>query len=169
MYCLTLWQPWASLVAEGEKRFETRSWAHGLPAGTLLAIHAAKKLAYDALTEADIMPDDETAYAMMYALGMSAKELAGELPRGAVLAIVRTGFQVETDSVRGPAAFRGALISETEELFGDYSPGRWAWELEVVMRLTEPIPAKGGQRIWNWDAPEWLVRTLAAGAEGGDT
>lgn len=27
MKAISLWQPWASLVADGRKRFETRSWA----------------------------------------------------------------------------------------------------------------------------------------------
>jgi hypothetical protein len=38
---ITLWQPWASLIARGLKRYETRSWAP--PAsliGKRLAIHA---------------------------------------------------------------------------------------------------------------------------------
>jgi hypothetical protein len=27
MKCITLWQPWASLILWGEKKIETRSWA----------------------------------------------------------------------------------------------------------------------------------------------
>ena len=40
MKALTLTQPWASLVAIGAKRIETRSWS--TPYRGLLAIHAAK-------------------------------------------------------------------------------------------------------------------------------
>ena len=29
MQCLTLWQPWASLIAVGQKNYETRSWRAG--------------------------------------------------------------------------------------------------------------------------------------------
>lgn len=39
MKALTLWQPWASLIALGEKRYETRSWATSYRG--LLAIHAS--------------------------------------------------------------------------------------------------------------------------------
>lgn len=41
MKCISLWQPWATLMAIGAKRIETRSWptSHRGP----LAIHAAKK------------------------------------------------------------------------------------------------------------------------------
>lgn len=38
---LTLWQPWASLVASGTKRIETRSWQ--TPHRGPVIIHAAKR------------------------------------------------------------------------------------------------------------------------------
>ena len=38
MKALTLWQPWASLIAWGEKRYETRSY--GISHRGTLAIHA---------------------------------------------------------------------------------------------------------------------------------
>ena len=36
--------------------------------------------------------------------------------------------------------------------WGDYSIGRWIWQLSHVQALSEPIPAKGAQRIWYLDA-----------------
>ena len=42
MKALTLWQPWASLVALGHKRIETRCWSTKYRGD--LAIHAAAKL-----------------------------------------------------------------------------------------------------------------------------
>lgn len=39
MKALTIWQPWASLLACGGKRFETRSWATSYRGP--IAIHAA--------------------------------------------------------------------------------------------------------------------------------
>lgn len=44
---LTLWQPWASLVAWEEKRIETRSWSTSYRGP--LVIHAAKRFAGDDL------------------------------------------------------------------------------------------------------------------------
>jgi hypothetical protein len=41
MKCITLWQPWASLILWGEKKIETRSWA--TQHRGLLAIHSAAK------------------------------------------------------------------------------------------------------------------------------
>lgn len=41
MKALTLCQPWASLIAWGEKQYETRSWSTDYRG--LLAIHASKR------------------------------------------------------------------------------------------------------------------------------
>ena len=42
MKALTLWQPWATLVAIGAKKIETRSWKTNYRGP--LAIHAAKRI-----------------------------------------------------------------------------------------------------------------------------
>lgn len=44
MKAITLWQPWASLLACGAKGYETRSWATSYRGQ--IAIHAAKKDIY---------------------------------------------------------------------------------------------------------------------------
>ena len=41
--------------------------------------------------------------------------------------------------------------NKREMLFGDWTPGRYAWELANVRLLPKPIRAKGAQRLWNWD------------------
>ena len=46
MRALTLWQPWAWLVANGHKLVENRPWAPSptaLPPGHRFAIHAGKR------------------------------------------------------------------------------------------------------------------------------
>ena len=40
MRALSLWQPWANFVADGTKRYETRSWRTSYTG--LIAIHASK-------------------------------------------------------------------------------------------------------------------------------
>jgi hypothetical protein len=42
-------------------------------------------------------------------------------------------------------------------VFGDYTLGRFAWMLEDTHRLKGPIPARGKQRLWNWDETEYQV------------
>lgn len=41
MKAITVWQPWASLLASGRKKYETRSWATSYRSP--IAIHAAKR------------------------------------------------------------------------------------------------------------------------------
>lgn len=48
-------------------------------------------------------------------------------------------------------------ITMQEELFGDYSPGRWAWKLENI-RAIKPLPAQGRQRLW--DVPDHIEKIL---------
>lgn len=38
-----------------------------------------------------------------------------------------------------------------EMLFGDWTPGRYAWEIVNIKMLPKPIPAKGMQGLWNWN------------------
>jgi activating signal cointegrator 1 len=49
MKALSLWQPWASLIADGRKDIETRSWP--LHYRGVLAIHAAQKVDHGACME----------------------------------------------------------------------------------------------------------------------
>jgi len=42
--------------------------------------------------------------------------------------------------------------TETDEyLFGDWTPGRFAWDLENVKTLDTPVAAKGRQGLWDWE------------------
>ncbi|MDR1630067.1 MAG: hypothetical protein LBS36_07650 [Oscillospiraceae bacterium] len=48
--------------------------------------------------------------------------------------------------------FNDTIIpSDQELLFGDWTPGRYAWELADVKVLPEPIPCGGKQGLWNWE------------------
>jgi len=156
MKVLTVHQPWATLIACGAKRYETRSWApsaKALPTGSLLAIHASQQegtKGFDAMGRAA----EAEASRLFDERGI---DLGTPLPRGKVLCVCRVvgffptaplgGLYVipNTDAVSYPA------YPETE--LGDFSPGRYAWELEVVEVLDPPIPARGRQGLWEWERP----------------
>ena len=125
MKALTLWQPWASLVAAEVKRSETRSWRTNYRGP--IAIHAAK-----------FMP------AKLDPLWRIAVEdrLHGSLdslPRGAIVAFARLVEIIPADaSPRDP--------------WGDYTSGRWVWRLACIESIEhEPIPTRGHQGLWNWN------------------
>lgn len=44
-------------------------------------------------------------------------------------------------------------IDPREAAFGDYSPGRHAWELDVVEVLADPPAARGALGLWTWRDP----------------
>lgn len=66
-----------------------------------------------------------------------------EKTRGAVIGTVELCGCVPVESIRDK-------ISATERAFGDYSNGRWAWELKSPFVLSKPQPAKGKQGWWNF-------------------
>lgn len=42
----------------------------------------------------------------------------------------------------------GNLPDEPERSFGDYTPGRYAWHIRNVKRLSEPVPMNGRLSVW---------------------
>jgi hypothetical protein len=43
------------------------------------------------------------------------------------------------------------LSTSDEYKFGDFSAGRYAWDLHNPVLLPEPILAKGKQGLWTWE------------------
>lgn len=146
MKAITLWQPWASLVAIGAKSIETRSWAPGYRGP--LAIHAGQ--AWDGTLVR--LCKSEPFAEVLEAAGLCERGPRGgwrtSLPFGAVVAVCRVADCLPTEEVFG-------VYGETrhERAFGDYTPGRWAWVLSDLRQLPEPLPARGRQQLWEWDAP----------------
>lgn len=158
MKAITLWQPWASLLACGAKQYETRSWATKYRGP--IAIHAAV-LNTDKIVFG--IPDCRFIEATYKALGV---EELGSLPHGYIIATaelvdcVRTykrGYpaeyaeQIWLDYSRGDGWRDDRQVCGNELLFGDFTPGRYAWEFANMTMLAEPIHAKGKQGLWNWE------------------
>lgn len=140
MKAITIIQPWATLIALGEKKFETRSWRTHYRGP--IAIHAGKKVDEEACWDDSIRNVlDEHGYT------------AGNLPTGAIIATAtlnRCLKSVDTWT-DGYELENNELIYSPEYEFGDFTPGRYAWEMTNVQQLPEPIPAKGQQGFWNWE------------------
>jgi hypothetical protein len=147
---LTLWQPWASLVAAGAKRIETRSWATSCR-GPLL-IHAG--LRWDPeLRDLSLREPFRTA------LFGDLCAWPGDLPLGAVVAVA------SLDDCRPTAEEWACDLSKLELAAGDYRPGRWGWFLEDVRPLPAPVPWPGAQGLWT--APEELISLVGKGVDRG--
>jgi hypothetical protein len=157
---LTFTQPWASLVAGGFKRIETRSW--GTSYRGPLAIHAAKTVppwVIDALKGG--LMDDLLQWApslVPMSRPVAADDAAASWPRGAVVAVAKLVSCVHLvdehfswlDGLADPASWA------RERAFGDFAEGRYAWILDGVIPLNKPIPMRGRLGLWEADVP--LVR-----------
>ncbi|MEF2247727.1 ASCH domain-containing protein [Paenibacillus sp. IITD108] len=149
MRAITLIQPWATLIALGEKRFETRSRRTHIRGP--LAIHAGKKIDREAC-------EREPIKSTLAKHGYTADNL----PTGVVVAVaeLKDSFVIHPDYIGGAVM----LHSETRKThfstlnkefeFGWFEQGRYAWELANVQQLPEQIPAKGQQGFWFFDGLE---------------
>lgn len=127
MKALTLWQPWATLIAIGAKSIETRSW--GTSYRGPLAIHAANR---------------DLAYHEMI--------LFENLLKGVIMPLSRVVAICELVDVQR-IDYEWPHLSQLERRLGDFSIGRYAWLLRGVQPLDPPVPARGRQGLWDWERP----------------
>lgn len=130
---ITLHQPWASLIALGAKRLETRSW-NPKWRGTLV-IHAGKELSVDTTDRVFISLLRDAGITDVY-----------KLPLGAAVAVCELRAVYRTEEVID-------RLSAHERAFGNYQPGRSAWHLVNVRPLLPPIVVRGQQGLWDWTLP----------------
>lgn len=150
MKAITLTQPWATLVAIGAKRIETRSW--GTKYRGPLAIHAAKGRTIEAIS----LFFQEPFKSVLREAGYSTYSA---LPFGCIVATCELVSVREIHHARmgigwgwiGPdRTLYEFEIDQQERCFGDYAEGRKAWLLHNVQHLAEPIPARGALSLWEW-------------------
>jgi uncharacterized protein YacL (UPF0231 family) len=125
---ITLHQPWASLVGK-YKHYETRGKATNYRGK--IAIHAAIR-------------QETTDYQVNELSDLLVGE---EIPFGSVIAIAQL-----TDCIKMTEEFISQQ-SETELRCGLWEVGRYAWKLENVEILDEPIPARGMPGLWEIEIP----------------
>jgi hypothetical protein len=151
---LSVMQPYATLLACGAKRVETRSWRpSGLEIGEWLAIHASQRLRPEWVALAASEPYAR-ALGRAQTEGLTRSSEVRDLPRGCVVAVARFAGVVPGDS---PVAH---ALSADERAFGFYGPGRWGWVFDAVRSLREPIPASGMLGLWTWEEPPDLDQLL---------
>lgn len=146
MRLLSLWQPWASLIAYRLKQYETRSW-HTNYRG-LLAIHAAKRPI-----------DGEGLRVIDQAFQLSGCRhenicLLENYPLGAIVAVSELTDCLKMDGWSIAIHEQSPL----ELAVGDWRPERFAWKLANVLAVPKPMPLKGAQGLRRLDAE--AVRTI---------
>jgi hypothetical protein len=152
MKAITLTQPWATLMAIGAKVIETRSWYTGYRGP--VAIHAAKAFPKWAREFCD-----ERAFrkalgkmdpaGLLRGFVLATGDLAACVETELALAGIKAGCLVLNDYRHG--RWRTYPVGADEDIFGDYTPGRYAWVFNGVLALAEPVAARGMFGLWEWD------------------
>ena len=126
MKVLTIKQPWATIIIQGNKRYEFRSWQTKYR-GELL-IHAGKGIDKEAMKRL-------------------SKYLPKELPVGKILGKVTLGDCIKCDD-----DFKGKCLKENKDVYAKSTfIEKFAWQLENVEVFDEPIEAKGKLSLWEYD------------------
>ncbi len=152
MLCISLWQPWASLWASRLKLHETRDWPvparfSGKPVlGATIAIHAAQRL----IKGGDL--DPACAAICTEAWGAGWEKI---LPRGAIVGSGRLVACWKTEARRRD-------VADDELALGNWSDGRYAWQLADAKPLMRPVPWRG-QQGW-FEIPDEQLAAFAARA-----
>jgi len=157
MKALTLHQPHADLVRRRLKLWETRSWRTEKYIGELLVIHASQSTENDYLAV--------RLFPAHYAMQNDPEHQP--LAHSECLCVVKLKACYRTEEIK--ALWQPFLENGTPEKkrqiaeiisMGDFSNGRWAWELEYVCELTGITDVAGTQRIW--DLPPEIEEEVVA-------
>lgn len=155
MKALSLTQPWATLIAIGAKRIETRSWSTRHRGD--IAIHAAKGLGpvggQRGLKEqcgvepfCSVLNAAIKRHGAQYWQGEGVLKRHAEhpfMPLGAIVAVAHLNAVHETSLLLSHE------LEGHEKAFGNYEPGRFGWLLTNVRALPEPIPCRGALSLWS--------------------
>lgn len=130
MKALTIIQPFAELIATGEKRVENREWY--TPYRGPIAIHAGKAKQYEG----------RPVEAIANSYGLKASALA----YGAIIATAEI-----TDCLHVQQINR---LPKTSPLYWlmdhEHAHGTYCWVLANVKRLEQPVPCRGALGLWEW-------------------
>lgn len=133
MKALTIWQPYASLIAKGLKGYETRGFRTHYR-GPIL-IHSGQRPMHWILKHS-------AENALDVAIESFGMESFMRLPVGCAICIVDL-----VDCIEMTPEFI-AKQSKTELAVGDWQPGRYAWKLENPREIS-PVELSGKQGLWN--------------------
>ncbi len=143
---LSFTDPWGTAVAVEAKKKETRSWSAPTKYwGYPMAIHVSGTLTQEAKMICDEAPFREVLEKAGYSRDLR-RRFAWNLPLKHIIAIAWLE-KVERIELDYP-------MDEYERFFGNYQPGRYAWNFGAVYRLKQPIVATGHLGLWQWIPPE---------------
>jgi hypothetical protein len=142
MKAITMTQPWATLLAVGANRIETRSWPTNFRGP--LAIHAALGFPPHAAALCRQSPYAE-------ALAAAGYHSAADLPRGKIISVGVLEELLRCDQASAASVTRQSRAGQLppgELAFGDFSAGRFGFVMAAMRALPSPVPARGMLGLW---------------------
>lgn len=134
--CISLWQPWASLLMSGVKLHETRTWSPPIKLlGERIIIHSAKRpILFQKLS------DELIEVIRGLDLSPPGLPLARDVwPLGKALGTAELISFDRTERI---------TPGHTDHAAGDWTPGRYAWLFDNRTPFSEPRPMRGQQGIY---------------------
>lgn len=148
MHAITIWQPWATLILEGIKPFEFRSWpAPKRFVGQRIAIHAGARPVKPAeVREMLARLDADGAHGQALDVPRATDLLESWLRGGVRLPLSSVLCTAILGEPLSPAKVKAKLgnDSDREDHFN------WAWPLTEIEPLRPFVPARGAQGFWPW-------------------
>lgn len=125
MKALTIKQPWASLIINGLKKYEFRSWKTKYR-GPLL-IHAGKGI-------------DNISIARL------KNYIPEKLPAGKII-----GQAKVVDCIEVTKEFKEKLLLEDKHIYKGSEIGSYAWKLDNVVMFDKQIEINGKLSLWEYE------------------
>ena len=150
MKCLSIMEPFATLIAMNEKKIETRSWKTNYRGK--LAIHASKNINKDS-KQYCLKNDYIKILKDKYVIINENNKVQYNFDFGHIIATCDLIDCVQMKELHEDYAIieNGMKVIGNELEFGGYEPGRYAWILDNIKMLDKPIEAKGQLGIWNYN------------------
>lgn len=152
MKAITIWQPWASLILHGFKRYEFRGWKpNDALIGQRIAIHAGARRIPNRefqVIRHQLARGGGPRMGLEDGAGEWMEEYAGvrcsSLPHGAVIATAVLESAVLADKIVGEFG----VPVENDSDRGDHF--NYAWKLTDVRPVMPPDFCRGKQGWWMW-------------------
>jgi hypothetical protein len=146
---LSLTQPFATLIALGYKKIETRGGRVNYTGPLLIHASATRNSWAKAACEQPVIKEILAKHGLTY----------DTLPRGVILCscellpVARMVLEPSPPPKKKPKKPRPELViaqvSSLEQALGGWAPGRFAWPLADVQLLQQPVRAKGSLGMWD--------------------
>lgn len=144
MKVISLLQPWASLVVMGAKKIETRSWKTSYR-GEIL-IHASKALKP---VQRQVCEGSHFKNYIRHISELPFGQIIGAVHIDNTFASVSHDFHIRMHIEDGkPWGRWHEEALEREFAFGDYSLGRYGWELSNPVKFKKGYDCKGALSLW---------------------